>query len=122
MRFSGIGVVVRHDRDGDRPTAASFTLTSPTEARDFVRRGARWLAYDRETRARGWTFTWEGYDPPNEKLREALCTVGNGYFATRGLLPNPRPAKSITREPMPPVCTTGSMIWSRVPGLRTRAW
>ncbi|ETW23625.1 trehalose-phosphatase [Mycobacterium gastri] len=87
VRFSGIGVVVRHDEDGDRPTAASFTLTSPTEARDFVRRGARWLAYDHETRARGWTFTWEGYDPPNEKLREALCTVGNGYFATRGAAP-----------------------------------
>lgn len=87
VRFSGIGVVVRHDRAGDRPTAASFTLASPTEARDFVRRGARWLAYDRETRARGWTFTWEGYDPPNEKLREALCTVGNGYFATRGAAP-----------------------------------
>lgn len=87
VRFSGIGVVVRHDEDGDRPTAASFTLTSPTEARDFVRRGARWLAYDRETRARGWTFTWEGYDPPSEKLREALCTVGNGYFATRGAAP-----------------------------------
>ena len=32
-------------------------------------------------------FTYDGYDPPNEKLREALCTVGNGYFATRGAAP-----------------------------------
>ncbi len=31
-----------------------------------------------------WTFTYEGFDPENEKLREALCTLGNGYFATRG--------------------------------------
>ncbi len=87
VRFSGIGIVVRHDEDGDRPTAASFTLRSPTEVRDFARRGGNWLAYERETHTHGWTFTFEGYDPPNEKLREALCTVGNGYFGTRGAAP-----------------------------------
>ncbi len=27
---------------------------------------------------------YEGFDPDQEKLREALCTLGNGYFATRG--------------------------------------
>ncbi len=31
-----------------------------------------------------WTFSYTGYDPAEEKLREALCTLGNGYFATRG--------------------------------------
>ncbi len=31
-----------------------------------------------------WMFTYEGFDPQDEKLREALCTLGNGYFATRG--------------------------------------
>ncbi|MEH0548469.1 glycosyl hydrolase family 65 protein [Streptomyces sp. B21-105] len=32
---------------------------------------------------------WEyhGYDPAQERLRESLCTLGNGYFATRGALP-----------------------------------
>jgi alpha,alpha-trehalase len=34
-----------------------------------------------------WVFAYEGYDPDQEGLREALCTVGNGYFATRGALP-----------------------------------
>lgn len=87
LRFSGVGIVVRHDEDGDRPTAANFTLRNPNEVRDFVRRGAGWLAHAHETQSRGWTFTFEGYDPPNEKLREALCTVGNGYFATRGAAP-----------------------------------
>ncbi|MFB7273461.1 glycoside hydrolase family 65 protein [Streptomyces sp. NPDC056244] len=33
---------------------------------------------------RAWTWTYEGYDPESERLREALCTLGNGYFATRG--------------------------------------
>ena len=42
-----------------------------------------WLAYEQQTSNEAWTFTFEGYDPHNEKLREALCTVGNGYFATR---------------------------------------
>lgn len=27
---------------------------------------------------------YEGYEPEAERLREALCTLGNGYFATRG--------------------------------------
>lgn len=31
-----------------------------------------------------WTWVYEGYDPESERLREALCTLGNGYFATRG--------------------------------------
>lgn len=37
--------------------------------------------------ARGWTWTYEGYEPEKERLREALCTLGNGYFATRGAAP-----------------------------------
>ena len=31
-----------------------------------------------------WSFVYEGFDPEDEGLREALCTLGNGYFATRG--------------------------------------
>ncbi len=34
-----------------------------------------------------WTFAYEGYDPEKEDLREALHTLGNGYFATRGAAP-----------------------------------
>lgn len=37
--------------------------------------------------ADSWMLFYDGYDPPSEKLREALCTVGNGYFATRGCAP-----------------------------------
>ncbi|MFE9556626.1 glycoside hydrolase family 65 protein [Streptomyces sp. NPDC006703] len=32
-------------------------------------------------------WRYEGYDPAQEQLREALCTLGNGYFATRGAFP-----------------------------------
>lgn len=34
-----------------------------------------------------WSLVYEGYDPDTERLREALCTVGNGVFATRGVAP-----------------------------------
>ncbi|MBH1934300.1 glycoside hydrolase family 65 protein [Streptomyces sp. AV19] len=34
-----------------------------------------------------WIWEYTGYDPAAEGLREALCTLGNGYFATRGAAP-----------------------------------
>lgn len=37
-----------------------------------------------------WTWDWKGYDPAAERLRESLCTLGNGYFATRGAVPECR--------------------------------
>ncbi|MFJ5966623.1 glycoside hydrolase family 65 protein [Streptomyces sp. NPDC093060] len=35
----------------------------------------------------GLLWEYDGYDPAEERLRESLCTLGNGYFATRGALP-----------------------------------
>ncbi|MFC9958651.1 glycoside hydrolase family 65 protein [Streptomyces nigra] len=37
--------------------------------------------------ADGWSWEYEGYKAADERLRESLCTLGNGYFATRGALP-----------------------------------
>jgi alpha,alpha-trehalase len=34
-----------------------------------------------------WVLRYGGFDPASEGLREALCTLGNGYFATRGAAP-----------------------------------
>ncbi|WP_141208826.1 glycoside hydrolase family 65 protein [Streptomyces griseorubiginosus] len=34
-----------------------------------------------------WTWEYDGYEPAEQRLREALCTLGNGYLATRGALP-----------------------------------
>lgn len=31
-----------------------------------------------------WTLTYSDWNPEQQPLREALCTLGNGYFATRG--------------------------------------
>lgn len=37
-----------------------------------------------------WLLRYEGYDPGTEPLREALCALGNGRFATRGAAPEKR--------------------------------
>lgn len=37
--------------------------------------------------ASGWHWSYHDYQPEQEPLREALCTLGNGYFATRGAAP-----------------------------------
>jgi alpha,alpha-trehalase len=31
-----------------------------------------------------WSLVYEEFDPEKETLRETLCTLGNGYFCTRG--------------------------------------
>lgn len=93
LRAGGVGIAVRHDEDLDRPTAARFTLADPGQVREFLHRGAGWLARQHAASQVAWTYTFEGYDPQSEKLREALCTVGNGYFATRGAGPESKPGQ-----------------------------
>ena len=34
-----------------------------------------------------WSLVFDGFDPKHEGIREALCTLGNGYFATRAVQP-----------------------------------
>ncbi len=87
VRLDGIGIAVRHGEHGDRRSAANFSLESPDEVCEFIRRGGNWLAYEQATAAHAWTLSYDHYEPYREKLREALCTVGNGYFATRGAAP-----------------------------------
>src|SRR5690606_26690317 len=34
-----------------------------------------------------WSLVYETFDPAQERTREALCALGNGYFETRGAAP-----------------------------------
>jgi alpha,alpha-trehalase len=86
VQFDGVGIVVRHGEHGDRPSAAMFSLESPSAVANFIDT----LGKDLESAAvpdDAWELVYEGYDPKYERLREALCTVGNGYVATRGCAP-----------------------------------
>ncbi|MFW6323931.1 MAG: beta-phosphoglucomutase family hydrolase [Desulfovibrionales bacterium] len=40
--------------------------------------------FDTGVREDGWHLTYRGFDPGDERLRETLTTVGNGYLGTRG--------------------------------------
>jgi alpha,alpha-trehalase len=83
-RYDGIGIAVRHGEDGDRPSAARFALDGPGAVREFIERLAQGITTEHDECSNPWSFSFGGYDPHDEPLREALCTMGNGYFATRG--------------------------------------
>ena len=34
-----------------------------------------------------WSLSYDGFEPEQQGLREALCALGNGYIVTRGALP-----------------------------------
>jgi alpha,alpha-trehalase len=87
VQLGGIGIAVRQEEDGDRRTAARFVLDGPDQVREVLELGSQWMADRHRTATEAWSFSFDGYDPHAEKLREALCTVGNGYFATRGAAP-----------------------------------
>jgi len=87
IQFDGVGIVVRHQEDGDRPSAAQFSVESPSATCAFIRRLADDLKDAAVAPSDAWELVYEGYDPKYERLREALCTVGNGYVATRGCAP-----------------------------------
>ena len=40
-----------------------------------------------------WSISYHDYSPEKEKTREALLAVGNGYFGTRGAMPETEPGK-----------------------------
>lgn len=87
----GIAILVRHDEDGDRRSAANYVVDNIDQVRELLQRladligSAPGIAPPPDS---PWTVFFAGYDPPAEKLREALCTVGNGAFATRGCGPD----------------------------------
>ena len=77
----GIGIVVGDD---PRPSRARYRLSGHGE----VVRLLTGIADIVESRRHSdpWKLVYEGYDPADEGQREALCTLGNGYVATRGAL------------------------------------
>lgn len=79
LRHRGLGVLVGGAR---RPTHADLRLEGPEEVARFLE-----LLLDLLCRPRGqpeWSLTYDHFDPDAEPVREALCTLGNGRFATRG--------------------------------------
>lgn len=91
----GFGWVVGVDRTGIGPqlTAAGadavvadlrqVPLTDSTAASERGR-VERWCGGAMPAPQDGWALVYDRFDPAQEATREALCTLGNGYWATRG--------------------------------------
>jgi alpha,alpha-trehalase len=62
------------------PALAEGRLERRSVAAELTRR-------QQERPASAWTLLYEGFEPEHQGLREALCALGNGYFVTRGALP-----------------------------------
>lgn len=79
---SGIAIAVGTEK---RRTAALYALRDPDEVARLLH---ELVALAEGEVSRGiWTLAYEDFDPAQEGLRESLCTLGNGYFATRGAAP-----------------------------------
>ncbi|ADE16233.1 beta-phosphoglucomutase family hydrolase [Nitrosococcus halophilus Nc 4] len=75
----GLGLVVGEEA---RDTYAEYRLKDSHQVREFLHALTRMLG-----ERNAWTLTYRGFEAQEEGLREALCTLGNGYFATRGAAP-----------------------------------
>ncbi|TDW28876.1 beta-phosphoglucomutase family hydrolase [Cryobacterium psychrophilum] len=76
LAAAGADVVVR-DLAGLRPK-----LLGPTGDA-----GASWCGGAKAGTPEAWNLVYDQFDPVQEGTREALCTLGNGYWATRGSVP-----------------------------------
>lgn len=88
-RRGGFGLVVGVDRRGDpdglRTHGADVVVRDLAEMRVLTEPGCCTPTAG-ETVAR-WVLAFDGFDPAHQGHREALCTTGNGYLATRGAAP-----------------------------------
>ena len=75
-RAGRFGCVIGVDRSGQaqalRDAGADVVVTNLAQVRMAVEPPS------------AWSLVFEDFDPTQEGIREALCTLGNGYFATRG--------------------------------------
>jgi len=81
-RRGGFGLVVGVDRE-----QAGRALTR--HGADVVISDLARISVDApgESALGQWSLIYDDFDSEQEGLREALCTLGNGYFATRGAAP-----------------------------------
>jgi beta-phosphoglucomutase family hydrolase len=75
-RAGRFGCVIGVDRGGQsqalREAGADVVVTNLAQVKIAAEPPSAWL------------LVYDGFDPAREGIREALCALGNGYFATRG--------------------------------------
>jgi trehalose/maltose hydrolase-like predicted phosphorylase/beta-phosphoglucomutase-like phosphatase (HAD superfamily) len=95
-KMASLGVARLGDAEPLRTAGADLVVTTlddvSVEALAEGRLEQRRASAERRRRQRerpptAWSLVYDGFDPEHQGLREALCALGNGYFATRGALP-----------------------------------
>jgi trehalose/maltose hydrolase-like predicted phosphorylase/beta-phosphoglucomutase-like phosphatase (HAD superfamily) len=94
-KMAGLGVARLDDRQMLADAGADLVVTTLDDVSlDGLREGRlreRRVVAERRRRKTErpksvWTLQYDGFDAGRQGLRETLCTLGNGYFATRGAL------------------------------------
>jgi trehalose/maltose hydrolase-like predicted phosphorylase/phosphoglycolate phosphatase-like HAD superfamily hydrolase len=93
----GFGLIIGVDRGGERAAELraygaqwvlsgldSVVLDEPAAPTRWWQRGP---AAEAPGEYGGWILDYTGVDPQAERTRETLCTLGNGYLASRGAAP-----------------------------------
>jgi len=75
IKTYGIGILVEAD---ERDTGAQYKLDNVAQTFRFLE-----LLSSSIEKGNIWSLTYDSYMPREEKLREVLCALGNGYFLTR---------------------------------------
>jgi beta-phosphoglucomutase family hydrolase len=90
-RRGGFGLVIGVDRSGRAEALLAAGADTVVADLDEVEVVTAPLSLETtEEDHDPWSFSFEGLDPGDEGHREALCTLGNGVFATRGAAPEAR--------------------------------
>lgn len=90
----GFGLVVGVDRTGHgvelADAGAHLVLTSLAQLDALLPDGGyagKWIGGANKGSSDHWHLVYEDFNPLLEGTREALCTLGNGYWAARGSVP-----------------------------------
>lgn len=85
-RAGGFGLVIGIGTEAQEPRLRAAGADAVVAGLDRVRTG--WDAAGvADSGMNDWLLRYEGFNPGHELQREALCTLGNGYWATRGTAP-----------------------------------
>jgi trehalose/maltose hydrolase-like predicted phosphorylase len=89
--MAALAVSREHDAGMLREAGADLVVSSLDEvAVEALPSGRLQTAREGRVGMSVWSLEYDGFDPEQQGLREALCTLGNGYFATRGAAPESR--------------------------------
>jgi len=75
IKTYGIGILVGSQV---RTTGAQYKLRDTDQTLHFLE-----ILSSSIEKGNIWSLTYDNYEPKEEKLREVLCALGNGYFVTR---------------------------------------